>query len=425
VKTAEARPRPRPETLSSKLKRKPKGLTSVAKSSQKAPSYSQESLAFSDASYSTNVERPRSASSPASPSHASVRAAIQSGAKVQYPIVRAPSASGSWAEVSRLRSKNSPRMNDGPSRPPPWSSRLSTIASESTRTTQSNSSSGFGYQPRRRTIGSLVSDGDGLASPSEAMSSEFEYGSGVLTGTESNVSIPQPLFTAHRPLPELPDVVGQVGGGRDSDERDDTLGELHARPPLRQQRSGFLSRFSSQSRPSSAESSMSGRSQLSFMGDLSWARRYYSGEQTNFGRSQVDVSTESGGSIRLDTATSGNTASPTSDTFPTTVWRPRTRPLERTRNDRSQRPRRTRDSAITEVSEDESALGNRRSRAASLSVNEMMYSPHLRTDRRITNRYSAWAAPSFEEPFVRSLFGPTGRQLLLFCLGFICPPCKY
>jgi hypothetical protein len=170
---------------------------------------------------------------------------------------------------------------------------------------------------------------------------------------------------------------------------------------------------------------MSGRSQLSFLGDLSWARRYYSGEQTNFARSQLDVSTDSGGSIRLDTATSGNSGSPTSDTFPNTVWRPRTRPHERPRNERLPRPSQTRDSAITEVSENDSVpVAGRRSRAVSLSVNEMMYSPHLRRDRRTTNRYSAWAAPSFEEPFVASLFGATGRQLLLFVLGFICPPCK-
>jgi hypothetical protein len=408
-----------------KLRHKPKGLSSPprAQSPPKTPKnvtkqHSHESLAFSDASYSTNVERPRSASSPASPAHA-VRAAILTGAKLQYSIVRAPSASGSWAEVSRPTTTNPPRMNDGSSRQPVWSSRLSTIASESTRTTQSNSSSGFGYQPRRRTIGSVASDG---AQTSEGVSSEFEYGSGVLTGTESNVSIPPPLFspaTVNRPLPPTP---GHAPAGRDSDEREDTLGELQAHP-LRHQRS-FLSRFSSTSRPGSAESGMSSRSQLSFMGDLSWARRYYSGEQTNFARSGLDVSTDSGGSIRLDTATSGNTSSPTSDTFPNTVWRPRTRPHERPRNERLPRPSRTRDSAITEVSEVESVPVTGRSRATSLSVNEMMYSPHLRRDRRTANTYSAWAAPSFEEPFVRSLFGPTGRQLLLFVLGFIMPPCK-
>ncbi|KAE9977094.1 hypothetical protein BLS_001632 [Venturia inaequalis] len=313
-------------------------------------------------------------------------------------------------------------MNDGPSRPPAWSSRLSTIPSESTRTTQSGSSSGFGYQPRRRTIGSVFSD-----EISEGVSS-FEYGSGVLTGTESNISIPipHPLFSLGRKDRPLPPTPGQEAVARDSDEREDTLGELNAHP-LRQQRS-FLSRISSSSRPGSAESGMSSRSQLSFMGDLSWARRYYSGEHTNFTRSGLDVSTDSVDSTRLNTAntattaTSGTTGSPSSETLPSGLWRPRTRPFDRYRIDRAPRPSVTRDSAITEVSEAESPPVSAGSQAVTLSVNEMMYSPHLRRDRQTANQYSAWVAPSFEEPFVRSLFGPTGRQLLLFVLGFIMPP---
>ncbi|QDS76802.1 hypothetical protein FKW77_002512 [Venturia effusa] len=389
----------------------PESPPTTPKTIAKRPSL--ESVAFSDISYSANVGRPRSASGPASPAHA-VRAAIVTGAKLQYSVVRAPSANCSWAEVSRQAPTSTPRMNDGPSRPQAWSSRLSTIASESTRTTQSGSSSGYGYKPRRRTIGSVVSDG-----ASEGMSS-FEYGSGVLTGTESNISIPipQPLFSPGRTNRPLPPAPRDEALGRDSDEREDTVGELYAHP-LRQQRS-FLSRFSPSSRPGSAESSMSSRSQLSFMGDLSWARRYYSGEQTIPARSLMDAPTESGDSIRLNTATStsGNSGSPTSDTLPNALWRPRTRP----RNDRIPRASVTRDSAITEVTEAESSSDSAQRSRATLSVSEMMYSPHLRRDRRTTNRYSAWAAPSFEEPFVRSLFGPVGRQLLLFALGFIMPP---
>jgi hypothetical protein len=237
------------------------------------PNYSSvDSIAFSDASYSSNAERPRSASHPANPSHAGLREAYKSGARVQFPAIRAPSATGSFAEVSRSgeKLKPTPRMNDGSYRPPPWSSRLSTIASESTeRTSQSLSSGGQYFPRRRRTIGSVTSDGQATAS--EEQDSIFEEGSGVLTGSESNVSIPYPpaLFSSSRPLPPIP---GDDGQGRDSEEGDDTVGELQSPQVLRPQRSGFLSRFTSRSRPGSSDSTQSHASQISFIGDLSWAK---------------------------------------------------------------------------------------------------------------------------------------------------------
>jgi hypothetical protein len=233
-----------------------------------------ESLAFSDVSYTSNAERPRSASTPANPSYAGLRAAYQSGARVQFPAIRAASASRSWAKVSRAEEKLTPRMNDGSYRPPPWSSRLSTIASESTeRESQSLSSGGQYYPRRRRTIGSIASDGQAVSSPGEEQDSIFEEGSGVLTGTNSNVSLPFPpaLFTpsSSRPLPPIP---GNDVQGRDSDEREDILGELQPPQVLRKQRSGFLSRLSNKSRPGSSDSAHSHASQISFIGDLSWAK---------------------------------------------------------------------------------------------------------------------------------------------------------
>jgi hypothetical protein len=240
-----------------------------------------ESLAFSDASYTTNGERPRSASTPANPSYAGLRAAYKSGARVQFPAIRAASGSRSWARVSHPEDKVTPRMNDGSYRSPPWSSRLSTIASESTeRESQSLSSGGQYYPRRRRTIGSIASDGQRVSSPGEEQDSIFEEGSGVLTGTNSNVSLPYPpaLFTSPstRPLPPIPGDDDHEIQGRDSDERNDTLGELQALQHLRPQRSGFLSRLSNRSRPGSSDSAHSHASQISFIGDLSWAKYVFS-----------------------------------------------------------------------------------------------------------------------------------------------------
>jgi hypothetical protein len=260
-----------PRTSSSSLPADNLATQDRSSSIHSIPNYSSvESLAFSDATYSSNAERPRSASTPANLSHVGLRAAYKSGARVQFPTIRASSATSSRAEIVRPGDKTAPRMNDGSYRPPPWSSRLSTIASESTeRTSQSLSSGGQYYPRRRRTIGSIASDG--LPAQSEEQDSIFEEGSGVLTGSESNVSIPYPpaLFEASRPLPPIP---GDDSQGRDSDERDDTVGELQAPQLLRPQRSGFFSRLSPRSRPTSSDSTQSHASQISFIGDLSWAK---------------------------------------------------------------------------------------------------------------------------------------------------------
>ena len=392
-----------------------------------------ESIVLDTARPVSYVDRPRSSSSPARPdSQAFGSPTVHTAIKIQYPVVRPPSTSGSWAEVSSpAPSIVTPRMQD-PYRPPQWSSRLSTIASESERSNSYSTSTDSNRRgKRRKTIGSFASGGP-LSSFSDARSSEWEYGSGVLTGTESNISIPipQPLFSP-RPLPSVPDE--SFAQSRDSDERDDIVGELQA-PYLRSQRSGILTRFSSKSslRPSSADSS---RSQISFIGDLMWARRYYSnGEPANMIARNYSFVSESSGHARLNTATSGITSSPISETVPSNIWRPRNRPRDepsqpgrrlRQETRRIYRCKQRRDSVtISEETEAADSQRSRRLRSLStpdLSVREMMYSPHLRRDRRQTQRYSAWAAPSLDEPFGKAMFSQVNRQILCFALGFILP----
>jgi hypothetical protein len=149
-------------------------------------------------------------------------------------------------------------MNDSANRLSIWSSRLSTIPSESEPGSHSNASSGppsdqAQRSPRlRRVIGNIASD----ASPSEPSDSSLPMR-------------PAPLFSgaagaAPRELPPVPPVPA-----RDSEEGKDTVGELQA-PVLRPQRSGYLARVQrALSRPSSSESL---KSQMSFQGDLSWVR---------------------------------------------------------------------------------------------------------------------------------------------------------
>ena len=191
-----------------------------------------ESLAYS----CTSSERPRSSSSPPSSTHAARQVTLENGARIQFPIVRPPSASGLWAE-SRVLPKNPARMNNRSSQVVhQWSSQLSTIPSESERESRSirgsqsitEVSGPSGQLPRRQTIASIASS-DGVNSSSEP--------------TDSSVSVPLPLFSPSLRSPDR----------RDSDEHHDTVSPLQS-PPLKQQRSGYLSRNNSDARPGSSQS---------------------------------------------------------------------------------------------------------------------------------------------------------------------------
>lgn len=47
--------------------------------------------------------------------------------------------------------------------------------------------------------------------------------------------------------------------------------------------------------------------------------------------------------------------------------------------------------------------------------------PHLQPSRRVSNRLSAWRAPSFDEALSTLVKTRQNRQIFFFCLGFICP----
>ena len=232
---------------------------------------STESFAYSY----TSSERPRSSSSPPSSTHAARQVTLENGVRIQFPIVRPPSASGLWVE-SRVLPKNPARMNNRSSQVvDQWSSQLSTIPSESERGSQSvhgsqsitEVSGPSGQLPRRQTIASTVSS-DGVDPSSEP--------------TDSSVSIPLPLFSPALQPPdgrdsdEYHDAVSSLQSpqdGRDSDERHDTVSPLQS-PPLKQQRSGYLSRNNSDARPGSSRPGSSQSDFANFIASTipAWAR---------------------------------------------------------------------------------------------------------------------------------------------------------
>jgi len=225
---------------------------------------STQSFAYSDSSYGT-TDRPRSSSQPSPTLHEAQTATVTSGVRINFPIVRAPSASSLWAESQNLPSISS-RMNNRNSQVHHWSSQLSTIPSESDRNSRSlerrsqsvdarsystddYGGNGRGYTARRRQTIDSIASSEGVPS---------------VPGTGSSVAVPLPLFSPiTRPSHEE----------RDADEQHDTISPLQS-PPLRKQRSGYLRRRDSDSRSSS---SRPGSSQSDFSTFLSntipaWAR---------------------------------------------------------------------------------------------------------------------------------------------------------
>ena len=58
----------------------------------------------------------------------------------------------------------------------------------------------------------------------------------------------------------------------------------------------------------------------------------------------------------------------------------------------------------------------------SLSASHMYTTPpHLAPSRRLSHRLSTWRAPSFDEALNTLIISRGNRQILFFCLGFLCP----
>lgn len=119
---------------------------------------------------------------------------------------------------------------------------------------------------------------------------------------------------------------------------------------------------------------------------------------------------ESSESLRLGTSHSGRTQTPSDGNFPPSIYRPRNRP-----RNRGSLPDSLSVADDVQSIDDVYVLGPNVHPASGWST------PHLRTDRRGGNRYSAWAAPSLDDDLGSTLFGRQNRQVLLFSIGFIFP----
>ncbi|KAF2755514.1 hypothetical protein EJ05DRAFT_502972 [Pseudovirgaria hyperparasitica] len=342
---------------------------------------SSDSLASLD---SNSSERPRSSSAPVCVPHVSFTAGTERPSVVQYPVVRAPQSSGSWAQssqaVPRQKSKKASRMSDRFSGRP-LNTQLSNNPSASGQASQSSQT-----RPQSN-VKVLSSVPERKPVPRSRV---------VEQPSAESLTVPQRTLSNVRPH-----------DWRDSDEHHDVVTELQS-PPLRKQRSGYFSRFSSESRPNSSRGSGSRPSSSSsdvahFIANTipAWARYYY-----QRGERGADLAVD--GDCRRDSVHSEGTSVSSEPNY--RVWRPRTRPRP---GDES-----TDSLAISEARVEQEAYvqGGRRQ-----PMNEP-WAPRLRRDKRPISRISAWRAPSFDDAFNFLSWSQGNRQVLLFCLGFFFPP---
>ncbi|KAF2855002.1 hypothetical protein T440DRAFT_495651 [Plenodomus tracheiphilus IPT5] len=351
------------------------------------PQTSFGSIAFSEISY-TSIEPTfvQPSSPPSSTLHEAHTVTFASGTRIDYPIVRAPTASS-----LRTDPQNTPyfvRMQDR-SLIHQWSSQLSTIQSVSERDSRSIARNSRSLGARSHSQESL----NGITRTSfprqraytiESAQSSIDNVS-YLEGNTAFSALPRPFWILYPPC-------------------------LHL--PLRMKNSGYLRKLNgdgsvaSDSRPGSSNSDLS-----TFIHNNipTWAKVYYQrGERISVVGAPES---ESSGSIRAGTSHSARSNTPSDGNFPLSIYRPRNRP--RNRNSHADTM-----SLSDEVQHSDGSIYVMGPNMHPLSG----YStPHLRTDQRGHSRYGIWKAPSLDADLNTTLFGRQNRQILLFCLGFILP----
>ncbi|MCJ1400386.1 hypothetical protein MMC11_003591 [Xylographa trunciseda] len=341
-----------------------------------------------------------------SPTHAKPNTAIgQSPPTLQYPVIRGPTASGSFAGSSQRIPRRPVGMSEhstGEQR----NSHLSTIHSEGTEERRSGSD-----ETRRQRITSISSS---LAVDGSPVSSYYP-------------PVPQPtVFAGSR------DVTNSTI--RVVNEEGDDISDLPT-PILRGQTSSFFNLPSAergQSRSSLHSMNRTGAgSRGSFLRDSipAWARYFHrhgnrQSAQTNYGEANTDSNkriyyAQEGRNLRPVTASEpAESRPPTHDSqssFPYGIFRSRTRPREINTGSSNH------DSmAIMPVPNPEVVVELHGSPRRKISPS---WSPHLWHDRRsAANRRTIFIAPSLDEAAEGQAFTRRNVQIWLFILGFIFAP---
>lgn len=363
------------------------------------------------------VERLRSTSSPKTPSSPVFETTRETVPQFQYPIIRSPSASSSFAgmSASELPMSHPPRSSAAPSSRASTRKRLSTVLS----TVEPVAALEF-FMPENLEDPSISQDGQGgLISKDPRLDVEKlrqSYGQPlVLTSGGSATGDVDDIDD----VPEL-----QTPSKESSLQRSGSVkrqGEKHSGSLIRAVSASNMQRSKESARRSEATSGSA-----SFP---AWARTFYrrSHGVSTSATPRVDSQPELAGS-QLRTADSGPTTPGTSH-FPSGTSGLSTRPREV--NEKSafltqppplrylpqpaQRQTWLEDPPVQEpvtLGRESGQWPLRPSRPVTPYTE-----PHLPPDRKETARWSTWTTPSIDE----ALGSKSNRQILLFCLGFICP----
>ncbi|MCJ1313664.1 hypothetical protein MMC25_007343 [Agyrium rufum] len=289
--------------------------------------------------------------------------------EIQYPIIRPPRASGSWAQSNAIDvSKRLYQSRDADG--------LSTIVSEGTQ---------------ERSSGSMQQ----LSSPTSSMVIDR-------ISDTSYLQWPTPMHARNRDATgSTIRIVGEEG--------DDTLTDMPT-SPLRHQTSSFFSSLRGEPRSNSMMTTASS-TRGSFLRDSipAWARTYYAHETRNANL------------IASSPSRPGTRDSVTSPSFPNPLnkWRTRSKPqLVSGRQGHGNNRESLVIRAATPMSPDGPVIRGSALRKKTSSL----WSPHLRYDHRhISNRRSMFRAPSLDEDAEGKKLNRRNVQVWMFAIGFVFP----
>ena len=351
------------------------------------------------------------------PKGSQTQLSLSPATNVQYPTIRPPTASGSFAEISNVPQRP-PKAHD---QAPRWNPHLSTVESEGT----DEMLSAGPWSPRFSGHPSLSSHPP-HESPSAAPISRFSIHRSRsprrdVTNTSTIRVVEEESEDRLLALPPIPGSQGSSGPASVSRQSSRKSRKRRSRPELGHTRRSSKGSFFANSIPL-------------------WARHYYSRSRQHIPtpRDTSNESSEPGASALIEPSpqpqSSAQSAAHSNDSPPPTgSSRPKTGSSKKSRSPSIFRPRnrpqgfgshrRTRSIPISRIQPDEINVVEVRGPRRPVRKPSSVWSPHLWHDRRGNRvRRSVFMAPSLDEKAEGGGFGRRNIQIWLFAGGFIVPP---
>ena len=344
------------------------------------------------------------------PTHAQLAAVVHSGVNVQYPRIRGPSASGSWAESSNVSQKtweSEPRVSRR------WNPRLSALQSEVGEDSGDKQKPGNSKTSSMAVNRSTAPPSPLLEAPKPALTKE---------GDSSRTKIKR-VVESDRDVNTLPSPILQSNGA--------PFYEFLSRPPNPGEGRGvaaeagpsFGDRIPSWVQRSISRTSSGGKRRRDRYKHFTLNSLYSTS-------GAPDSSTEASESRPLSIV-----SPPTSPTIPVGLFRPRNRPRQRSAGGAPTSYMDTNTSRETSKSTDSSwvtthlalqpvrqtADGIVEVRGSPQQRSSPRWSPHLWRDKKAAKRQMTFTAPGVDELAESSTVNRRMAQIVLFAVGFAIP----